>query len=77
MNQDNPQDRPAPASDDAVSAGHTPQTPQTPEAAPSAPSPAADGTLTGTPAASAPVAPQGHHMPPTFASHAAGAPTVA
>ena len=37
MNQDNPQDRPAPASDDAVSAGHTPQTPQTPEAAPSAP----------------------------------------
>lgn len=78
MNQDNPQDRPAPASDDAVSAGHTPQTPQTPEAAPSAPSPAADGTpVTGAPAASAPVAPQGHHMPPTFASHAAGTPTVA
>lgn len=73
MNQDNPQDRPAPASDDAVSAGQTPQTPETPQ---SAPSPAA-GTPTGTPAAPAPVAPQGHHMPPTFASHAAGGPTVA
>ncbi|WP_246878276.1 S1C family serine protease [Microbacterium sp. BLY] len=76
MNQDNSQDRPVPASDDAVSAGQTPQTPQTPQAPeagttpPSAP--AADAPATGVPAA-----PHGHHMPPTFASHAAGGPTVA
>ncbi|MCT1479281.1 trypsin-like peptidase domain-containing protein, partial [Microbacterium sp. p3-SID336] len=67
MNEDNPQDRPAPASPDAVPSPQPPTPPAQPVAHPAAESPVS------TPAASA----QGHEVPSTFASQAPSSPVVA
>lgn len=76
MNEDNPQDQPVPASNDAV-----PSTQAAEVAAQPATDAAADttGTAPASPAHTAPAAApvQGHEVPSTFTSHAPAAPVIA